>query len=269
MGIVLTLTAAYDFKKAHQSIVNKNAQTGTKISGTLDEEATVTFSEMLEHSFYQALNLTQICYLHALRRFLFASGGPLLWLPGQGGRAPAAAALGAARWVRGALALLATLPWAWRHRFPVNRFSDNYPAGAGPPSWTALLYRVKKYQYVFYKHFLLHGLNASAALCGEGGAGLATSRVFQLYWVGLNTAYVMEFFLQSLVKRRHMGQRTMLLLNQTLMVASSVPALQVLRHCSLRLAAVSLVLNFVNRKKEIQNMIIVLGAGYIFYHQSP
>jgi hypothetical protein len=26
------------------------------------------------------------------------------------------------------------------------------------------MYRVKKYQYVFYKHFLLHGLNVSIAI---------------------------------------------------------------------------------------------------------
>ncbi|CAM9636101.1 unnamed protein product, partial [Heterosigma akashiwo] len=234
-------------------------------TGTLDEEATVTFSEMLEHSFYQALNLARSATCTPFTASCSPAVARSYGYLGRGGSRrcrPRGSWWVRAGWPSWPPSLGLAPP------VPVNRFSDN--SGAGPPSWTALLYRVKKYQYVFYKHFLLHGLNASAALCGEGGAGLATSRVFQLYWVGLNTAYVMEFFLQSLVKRRHMGQRTMLLLNQTLMVASSVPALQVLRHCSLRLAAISLVLNFVNRKKEIQNMIIVLGAGYIFYyHQSP
>ena len=34
-------------------------------SGALDADQTVTFEEMLEHSFYQMLNLAQILYLHS------------------------------------------------------------------------------------------------------------------------------------------------------------------------------------------------------------
>ena len=41
---------------------------------------------------------------------------------------------------------------------------------ATPWALTSVLYRLKKYQYIFYKHFLLHGLNVSAAVTG-GGAG--------------------------------------------------------------------------------------------------
>jgi hypothetical protein len=44
LGIILTLTAANDFK--HKGIKNI-------ASGTLDEHATVTHDEMIEHSFYQ------------------------------------------------------------------------------------------------------------------------------------------------------------------------------------------------------------------------
>ena len=44
LGIILTLTAARDFK--HKGIKNV-------ASGTLDEHATVTNDEMIEHSFYQ------------------------------------------------------------------------------------------------------------------------------------------------------------------------------------------------------------------------
>ena len=55
MGIVLTLTASRDFP--HKTIKNV-------ASGTLDEHATVTYSEMIEHAFYQGMNLAQITFLH-------------------------------------------------------------------------------------------------------------------------------------------------------------------------------------------------------------
>ena len=102
-------------------------------------QATVTHSEMVEHAFYQALNLVQILGLHAMER---ASGAG----------------------ARGALLLLQTAPWAVRARFPVNRFSDNYTKGQDAWALLPLLYRVKKYQYLLYKHWLLHGLNVSVAL---------------------------------------------------------------------------------------------------------
>ena len=109
--------------------------------------------------------------------------------------------------------------------------------GTNPWSLEAILYRFKKYQYLFYKHVLLHGLNITIALVvlnqtathpqtqdedgyihgaygthGDGDtrgdeASLRVARVltttvltsegyFSLYWLALNTAYVMEFFLQ-------------------------------------------------------------------------
>ena len=58
LGTVLTLTAARDFR-AH-------ARVASPVSGTLGADATVKVSEMIEHSFYQGLNLVQIAVLHAL-----------------------------------------------------------------------------------------------------------------------------------------------------------------------------------------------------------
>ena len=108
-------------------------------------------------------------------------------------------------WAGGVLLALATLPWCWRHHFPVNHFSANW--SGTPKTWTAWLYRIKKWQYLLYKHCLLHGLNLSVALpgslLGSGGGGAAGSvrvvhtRHWQLYWLSLNSAYVMEFFLQT------------------------------------------------------------------------
>lgn len=55
LGTTLALSAAFEFKHKHVRNV---------ASGTLDEHATVTFAEMIEHSFYQGLNLFQIMFLH-------------------------------------------------------------------------------------------------------------------------------------------------------------------------------------------------------------
>ena len=59
LGVATALTAASDFGPAHDRVRNE-------ASGTLDKEATVTRSEMIEHSFYQGLNLVQVAYLHCL-----------------------------------------------------------------------------------------------------------------------------------------------------------------------------------------------------------
>jgi len=150
-GTALALSAAYDFRRAHERVRNV-------ASGALDDKATVTFSEMLEHSFYQKLNLVQIGYLHALR---YVPASNLI--------------------ARAGLAVAAVLPWLLRGWYPVNKFSDNYTkAGTDPASLLGILYRVKKYQYLFYKHMLLHGLNASAPFAP---GSLATTNYFRLYWV--------------------------------------------------------------------------------------
>lgn len=234
-GIAVTLTAAHDFP--HKTVRNA-------ASGTLDEAAIVTYSEMIEHSFYQALNLVQILYLRC----------------GDYG------ALGL---------VLATAPWLLRKRFPINKFSDNYAAGKveSSPSQSRLIrimYFVKKCQYLAYKHVFLHGLNLTVYLRPEKNFS-PTSLVFRRYWVGLNTSYVMEFFLQTLVKRRYMKQNTMLGLQLILMSASSVAGLNLLLlSVDLRLATLSLVANFANRHHDFLNTVAIatLTRGYSHFSRA-
>jgi hypothetical protein len=223
LGTVLTLTAAFEFQHKHVKNV---------ASGTLDEHATVTFDEMIEHSFYQGLNLFQIIYLHVL-------GGEL----------------GLAKRLF-YLIMLATLPWSMRGYFPVNKFSDNYcKFDEKSTNLIRLLYRIKKYQYIFYKHFLLHGLNISVAFFAQRSTTKLTS--FRLYWLLLNTSYTMEFFLQTLVKKKYLAQNSMLLMQKLLMGASSVAALHVLRQVSFIAASFSLLLNFLHRKRDLWNTVLV------------
>lgn len=246
LGIALTLSAWRAFGATNDA----SAKTRTVASGPLDETAVVTASEMLEHAFYQGLNLAQIAYLHACD----------------------ADALARSRGARAALALLATSPWLLRGRFPVNSFSANWRAadarggeggrGRARDAWslTAVLYRLKKWQYVLYKHALLHGLNASVA--ARGARGLASSPAFRLYWVALNAAYTHEFFLQTLVRRGVITQARMLRLNQALMVVSTAAALQVLARAVVpAVAALSLVLNFTRRHRELTNTAAVVALA--------
>ncbi len=226
-GVALALSAAAAFD--HRNVVNK-------ASGALDVDATVTHAEMVEHAFYQGLNLVQILYLHALPRVRAAAGAP------------------------GCVAacLVATSPWLVRQRFPVHSFSANY--ATAPWTRTALLYRLKKYQYVLYKHALLHGLNISAALANPGPAAevsLPQTRAFRLFWVCLNAAYVLEFFLQTLVKRRVLAQAHMLSMNALLMAASTAAALPVLQLVRPLAAAASLALNFARRGRDLSNTALV------------
>lgn len=226
LGTSTAITAAYDFKKAHSHVKNV-------ASGTLEKEATVTFSEMIEHSFYQGLNLIQILHIHVISNFRSL---------------PIAA--------RVTMAVLATAPWLVRNRFPVNRFSDNYNKGQNVISLISLMYRTKKYQYVFYKHFLLHGLNISVTI---HNIALAHDSNFRLYWLCLNISYVMEFFLQTFVKKRYMEQSTMIWLQILLMGISTVAAVQVLRSVDLLIATASLLLNFCNRGHELTNCMICIA----------
>eukprot|EP00967_Tisochrysis_lutea_P151365 scaffold294292_cov36-Tisochrysis_lutea.AAC.2 len=108
LGSAATFSAAADFRVAHARVSNLG-------SGTLDEAATVTHSEMLEHGFYQLLNLVQILSLHAL------------------GTKALAQSLG----LRAFVLVAATAPWLFRGRFPVNRFSDNYTRGQDSSSLVA------------------------------------------------------------------------------------------------------------------------------------
>lgn len=227
LGLVLTLTAAAEFQHKHVKNV---------ASGTLDAHATVTHSEMLEHAFYQGLNLAQILYLHALEHMSSRSS-------------------------RLAAALLVTAPWEMRSRFPVHKFSDNYNKVDDKSSLLVrLMYRLKKYQYVFYKHFLLHGLNVSLALMQ---INVALRPDFRLYWMLLNMSYVMEFFLQTLVKKGYLAQGVMLLLQSLLMSASTLAAIAVLRNVSTGLCLLSTALNFINRKRDLLNTGIIIAAGIV------
>mmetsp|Transcript_39321 Transcript_39321/g.123139 ORF Transcript_39321/g.123139 Transcript_39321/m.123139 type:complete len:98 (-) Transcript_39321:901-1194(-) len=79
----------------------------------------------------------------------------------------------------------------------------------------------------------------------------------------------MEFFLQTLVKRRYMSQRNMLRLNMLLMVVSSVAALQVLyQHVCWPAALLSLLLNLFHRHHEVENFCLVLGSAYLLRQSS-
>ena len=130
------------------------------------------------------------------------------------------------------------------------------------------LYRLKKYQYLLYKHLLLHGLNASLAAgvslfasSTAASTSLAATQEWRLYWTCLNIAYVHEFFLQTLVKRGYMRQPMMLGLNQLLMAVSTYAALRVLPSVHPLLAALSLALNLARRGSEVSNGALVLGAA--------
>lgn len=93
LGVCLTLFAAFEFQHKHVKNV---------ASGTLDEHATVTYGEMIEHAFYQALNVIHILYIYAIGL-----------VPNN-------------LYIRLALLFVVTAPWAARSLFPVNKFSDNY-----------------------------------------------------------------------------------------------------------------------------------------------
>lgn len=228
VGTLLPLTAARDF--GHKNIKNV-------ASGTLDEHATVTYSEMIEHSFYQGLNLLQVIYFHGI-----TANTPLN--------------------TRIIYLLLVTSPWLLRNYFPINKFSDNYvKIDDKSTPLIRLLYRIKKYQYVFYKHFLLHGLNISVAL---NGYQIIDTMEFRLYWLLLNTSYTMEFFLQTLVKKRYMTQNWMLHLQKVLMLASSIAAYNVLLYVNVYVAIISMIFNFINRKHDVLNTLII-SVGVIFF----
>ena len=340
-GILLTLSAAYDFQ--HKNVVNK-------ASGTLDAHATVTYNEMIEHSFYQLLNLGQIVYIHSmswtiylpvsiiesflpwmiyissimeqLRKLLIVFSllppagvslsavdfmTPLVnklehWTDVVASLSSTADANATCSYVavivkeslllRLALCMVTVTPWLIRSWFPINRFSDNYNKFDDKSSTLIrILYRIKKYQYVFYKHFLLFGLNLSIALyalelnsnsttcvsstptavsnTNTGScmnlrfsnlftADMNMNIVFRLYWLILNTSYVMEFFLQTLVKKNYLYQNTMLFMQKLLMFSASIVAVKVLSNVHFGIAMTSLILNFTNRGYDFCNNILLM-----------
>jgi hypothetical protein len=231
-GTALALTAAHEFQ--HKNVVNF-------ASGTLDQHATVTYNEMIEHSFYQGMNLFQVLFLHALAYQFFENC--LVW--------------------KVCLCVLVSSPWLLRQLFPVNKFSDNYEkVDDQSTAVIRFMYRVKKWQYVFYKHFLLHGLIISVAFMSSSDSGaLIANSTFRMYWLLLNTSYVMEFFLQTLVKKSYMSQRTMLILQLLLMTSASLSAAVVLfDHVNFTVSVVSMMLNFLNRKQDFVNTLAIVVA---------
>lgn len=254
-GVLLTLTAARDFRYVHSRKQNV-------ASGPLEQTATVTYSEMMEHSFYQALNIAHVIYIHGSG--YIDTYGAMEEHRGAGKKVTLML------WKLGGL-MAVTAPWLVRHYFPVNHFSDNYTKGQSKLSIYSVLYRIKKYQYVAYKHFFLHGLNLtllSSHLTEEGAESsvknIGSTYSFRVFWLLLNTAYVMEFFLQSLVKKRYLSQTMMLLLNQYLMIIGTLAGLYVLQEVNWILATLSLLLNFTNRGYDFLN-VMLLGCAYAAY----
>ena len=107
-------------------------------------------------------------------------------------------------------------------------------------------------QYLFYKHVILHGVNISLALSSAKLDAIPYSNCWRVFWILLNTSYVMEFFLQSIVKVKILKQSTMLLLQRFLMLITSMSALVVLRHVKLGVSLLSLLLNFVHRHHDLK-----------------
>ena len=248
-GILVTRTAVKDFGKLHSRVRERR----TKSSGVLHETKTVATEEMEEHFFYQMVNLTQVLYLHFCET-----------CDGKNARTLA-------------LVLSTWSIWRYRDRFPVNSFSRNYEGGENGRWFESVenfLYRAKKWQYVFYKTCLLHGLNVSSAIFGSSRSSSSSKTTtiltthgerFQLYWLCLNASYVMEFFLQTLVKKKYGTQSNALLMNQFLMVVSSLSAFPVVVHRVHPIAFVAaLALNFLNRKQETANVCLTCVACVVF-----
>jgi hypothetical protein len=257
LGTILTLYAAYEFQ--HKNVTNI-------ASGTLDEHATVTYGEMIEHSFYQALNLVQIVFIHSMQWFSGLISNDQM-VVGRENNMWVSHVLEPNLVMRIALLFIVTLPWLVREWFPINKFSDNYEkVDSLSTPLIRLLYRVKKYQYVFYKHFVLHGLNITIAVTG---ISFGDEHFFRLFWLLLNLSYVMEFFLQTLVKKGYLTQTRMLFLQKVLMTASSIAAISVLRYVNILIALLSLWLNFVHRKHDVYNTMLAcclyLGLCYTFW----
>jgi len=279
LGWIATLTAAREFP--HKHVRNNPGQ-----SGTLSKRALVTQGEMLEHSFYQALNMFHVLYLHSIswlfphlyydyyyRHHDHNDYHPHLTVGNY------YSTNGIPLWQRFLALWFVTCPWLVRKKFPVHSFSANWKTESNSHHRTKtqqtlqanngkakrrvtlyymhditlkiekMLYQIKKWQYVFYKHFILHGLNICMAFQQKqqlvpyenNGSLLQTSqslptqiinlsqiplsKPWKLFWIALNMSYVMEFFLQSLVKKKVLSQHSMLKLQRLLMAASSLAAI--------------------------------------------
>ena len=231
---------------------------------------------MLEHAFYQMLNLWQALYLHAITWM----GSSIIIRKSLIGRM--------------VLLWIVTLPWVVRRLwFPVNSFSANWISNnqqrhngntsdrnneriqvgtkSNERSQSSInrVYQIKKWQYVFYKHVILHGLNISMAVISTSDNHtdnlhrhpLPLTTEWRIFWLCLNTSYVMEFFLQSMVKRGVFSQQNGLLINGLLMISSSLAAIgAVFGRVRIEAAVISLLLNFINRGHDVLNTMIAAGC---------
>lgn len=283
LGITTTLTAARDFP--HKYVKNAQGQ-----SGSLSQKALVTQAEMIEHSFYQGLNLWQAWYLYYVSTIHHHSSSTTTgWLSQYTITRIILQPL-TSLWIM-------TSPWLIRCHWPVHSFSHNWKVTpeAQRTNQEVVLYQIKKSQYLFYKHVLLHGLNIYMALeameriVPDGNSSssnnnnnnatrMATSTLsWRIYWLALNTSYVMEFFLQTLVRRNLLSLKGMFLLQQLLMGVSSIAAVQILLMFMLApddskshvfnmtlpaVCLVSLLLNFTNRGHDVLN---VMMTAMLFY----
>jgi hypothetical protein len=197
---------------------------------------------MIEHAFYQGVNLFQAFFIAFVSQ-------PSTTLYG-----------------RTACACACSAPWLVRSAFPVHSFSKNYSGVSSQSQHFVIrfLYRIKKWQYVFYKHFLLHGLNVSLVFTPANY--VSSSVPFRIYWLLLNASYVFEFFLQTLVKKGHTPQRKMLAMQKVLMAAATAAAAGVLPYVNPWVALSSLCLNFMWRKHDFA-CVIILMATTTFWSQ--
>jgi hypothetical protein len=112
---------------------------------------------------------------------------------------------------------------------------------------------VKKFQYIFHKHFVLHGLNISVAFpkihpsTNVATPPLPLTHEWRVFWVALNTSYAMEFFMQSMVKRGLFSQRFSMFMNGLGAVFGKV---------RMEAAIISLLLNFISRRRVILNTMV-------------
>ena len=70
--------------------------------------------------------------------------------------------------------------------------------------------------------------------------------------------------MQTLVKKGHMNQSTMLTLQLLLMGACTAAATQILPHVSLAVAFLSLILNLVARQQDVKNTLVVISATLLW-----
>ena len=318
-GITATLTAAEAFP--HKLVKNIRSADGKHLqSGTLHKHAIVTSKEMVEHSFYQGLNLVQATYLHVMYRIYQKQQQD------TAERVDSHNYEKSNNWdfsiyqyiaLRLVLLWIVTSPWLVRHRWPVSSFSDNWKLqdkwqkqkqsteqplqqlqrqrtnesvrskesalspSRGSDDVEIWLYKIKKGQYIFYKHCILHGVNIAVAVASVSSSAsvVATaktqqqdlsviydyipySKSWRVFWMLLNTSYVMEFFLQTLVKRHIIDQTTMLWLQRLLMTAASFGSVVVVAYYFVQpmhmwTVVLSIALNFVHRHHDVSNTLLV------------